>query len=503
MKLSGATHPRPSFIATAAGAARIRSTNIASALWRATSIFLLSSIIYILASGIYDDEPLLAIIHLGSAISLLVFWKCIPWGKGRYDTFGAALLLLYACFKVQAALDALFYGNRIDEIYHTVPLPESLTWLFLKSEALNHFGILLLVAIWRQTVGIQVGQFSFINNYHQARRQLPIVIYAAAIAIEFGRRIAEQNFGDLSQFSSVTSQFGVVSIYFIASAQGSRFRQVILALLLAMPLVVLAMGSGVKSDMIFPLVPGGIIVWFRYRSVSIRGAFIIFGFLLLAYSQLYVMYVREVSWGPKGTKYTSANLVYNFLSPQNTISLHDGMNHISSRINMTVSRAITVAIADAKGFEPYNIFAPIPGSVVPRFLWPDKPVLQPGAQHTLRIHNLNWSLSEAWSATAAGFFSELYLGGGYIGWLLGVVIYATLLGRVQLLTLRLAPGFGHLALSFITFFWALRFEENHTVYAFTSIIFTFVFVVLIAKGAAILSARRQRLRINRMQVRSL
>jgi hypothetical protein len=501
MKFFDINHNRSLVVGTVEGALQFRQTNVYPAIRKATAIYLMFCIFYVMFSDFHGSEPALSIIHVGSAISLIVFWKSIYWGEGRYDTFGAALLLLYAFLKLHAALDTLFYGNRFDEIYHTVPLPENLVWLFLKSETLNHIGILMLVAVWLRTVGNKLPQFSFLNNHHQVGRHLPIVIYVSAIVIELARRVAGEEFGVLTQMTFLTYQFGVVAIFFIASAQGGRYRHIMLALLLAVPMVILAFGTGMKSEMLFPLVPAVLIAWFRFDSISLKVAAVVMGFILLAYAQMYVQYVREVSWADRGTSgqssSTSAELVDGFQTAFKTLTLREGLNAISSRINMTTSRGITVAIADARGYEPYNIFAPVLSSLIPRFLWSGKPVLQPGAEHTLRIHNLNWSASEAWSATAAGFFSELYLGGGWFGWLFGVVLYATLLGRLQLFTLRMVPGFGHLALSFLTVYWALRFEEKHIVYAYTSMIFTFVFIALIAKSAAMLQGRRRRLWISR------
>lgn len=454
--------------------------NIFDSLLKSTFTYLFFCTSFLLISYI-NNKILLPIIHTGSAVSLLVFWKKINWGKARYDVFGAALLLFYAMFKIQAALDGLIYGPRIDQIYNTVPLPKDLTWLFLKSESLNHIGILLLVATWRQTVGDQIEKFSFLNNYRLVERQLPAIVWTAAIVIELMRRVGGQNFGIFAQISGLTYQFGVVSIFFIASTQRGQYRQVLTALILAVPMVLLALGTGMKENMIFPLTPAAIIIWFSFRSISLKVALALLIVILLAYSQLYVQFVRQVSWGIGGSKYSNAQLLEGFQRYLKSTSLTDGLESISSRVNMTISRATTVAIADARGFEPYNIFAPIPGSLIPRFIWPGKPVLMPGAQHTLRIHGINAPPREAWSATAAGFFTELYLGGGIIGWAFGIIFYAVLLARIQLYTLRRIPGFGHLALSFITVYWALRFEEKHIVYAYTGLIFNFIFLILIEK----------------------
>lgn len=474
---------------------RLRLHKTVSAFFKATTIYLLFCIFYLPFTDSYHNGQALPIIHLGSALSLLVFWKNINWGKASYDVFGSTLLLIYAMFKVQAALDGIVFGPRINQIYHTVPLPQDLTWLFLKSESLNHMGILFLVAIWYQTVGKQVEQFSFLNNYHQVGRQLPAFVYAAAIVFALIQRIPGHDFGVLAQFSGLTYQFGVVSIFFIASMQRGGPRQIMSALLLAAPMVILALGTGMKENMLFPLVPAGLITWFRFRSTSLRVTAVVCFFILMAYAQLYVQYVRMDSWGAGGSNYTHAQLFAGYQRHLKTVTLGEGMEAISSRMNMTISRAITVAIADAKGFEPYDIFAPIPGSLIPRFLWPGKPVLMPGAQHTLRIHGINAPPTEAWSATAAGFFTELYLGGGLIGWALGIIVYAVFLAKIQLYTLRRFPGFGHLALSFVTVYWALRFEEKHIVYAYTGLIFTFVFLVLMIKCTSVLKASRHRFKV--------
>jgi hypothetical protein len=491
MMFSGRKYHRPFFAGTAlVGSNQFRLTDPVFPFFMATAVYSLFCAFFLLFSDFFSIGIALPIIHLGSAISLLVFWKYMNWGKARYDVFGAALLLIYAMFKTQAALDGWVYGPRIDQFYRTVPLPEDLTWLFLKSESLNHMGILLLVAIWCRIVGKQIEQLSFLNNYYQVNRHLPALVYAAAIVVELMRRAAGHDFGVLAQISGLTYQFGVVSIFFIASIQRWRHRQVMLALMLAVPMVMLALGTGMKVNMIFPLVPAGLIIWFRFRSTGFKVAAVVLVFILLSFSQLYVHYVRMVSWGPGGSNYTNIQLLEGFEEYLKEVTLSDGMNSMSSRMNMTISRAVTVAIADARGFDPYNIFAPIPGSLIPRFLWPGKPVLQPGAQHTLRIHNINAPPTEAWSATAAGFFTELYLGGGVIGWALGVIIFAVLLARIQLYTLRRMPGFGHLALSFVAFYWALRFEEKHIVYAYTELLFTFVFLLLLIKVASMMQSNK-------------
>ena len=142
------------------------NSNTGPAVIVAGVFYALVCVLFVIVSSFNDNEPQLIYLQVGSGISLLLFWRCISWGKGRYDTFGASLLIIYAIFKLHSAIDTMVYGPRIDEIYPAVPLPDNLPLLFLKSEGLNHFGILLLVSVWRSVIGQKIEQFSFLNNYH-------------------------------------------------------------------------------------------------------------------------------------------------------------------------------------------------------------------------------------------------------------------------------------------------------------------------------------------------
>ena len=464
-------------------------TQLASALLVAALVYLAFAIMFLLLSPQSQREPALAVLHIGSACSLLLFWRFVRWGKGKYDAFGAIMLLISAMLKLQAAIDALVYGARIDMVPATVPWPEHSALLFMKTEALDHFGTLILVAVWRLTVGDKVGEFSFLRNYRQVGMQISLLMYLGALGVEVLGRLGGLEFGALTQLSSFTYSFGVVSIFFVAARQRRRYVRILLALIMAAPMVLMALGGGMKEAMFFPLVPAALLYWFGFKGIAPKIPVIVFGLVLFGYSQLYVHYVRSVSWG-RSYEVGTSELLGGFQKHLANTTISQGMDDMSARLNMTQSRAITVAIADARGFEPGKIFGPIPGSLVPRIFWPGKPVYQPGAEHTARILNTDIPLSRISSATAAGFFSELYLGGWYLGWLGGALAYGYLLARIQLFTLAQLRGFGHLGLSFTTAYWALRFQEKHIVYAYTSLIFTCIFLFLVIKSMSLLKTRR-------------
>lgn len=457
----------------------------------ATNAFFLSSgvyavfaIFYFLLSEASYDGLRLALIHAGSAVSLFTYWKLGRWGNARFDSFGAALLLIAILLRILAVTDAMFYGTRTGQLPQTVQYPESMMGLLFKGEAITHFGLLLVVSAWRVLVSDKIEDFSFLHNYRTVSKQLSWMVYVSALSIEVGRRLLSADFGALTQISSLTYAFGVVSIFFIAARNKRLSGRISVALLLALPMVALALGSGMKENIFFPLMPAAILYWFGFRGLAPKIIAIVGGVLLLAFAQLYVGYVRDTAWG-SDRKFTTMELIVGFQEYFAQSNIADGLESISARINMTTTHAITVAIADSRGFEPFETFGSIPASLIPRFLWPSKPVFQPGAVHTARIYNLQVPPSEISTATAAGIFSELYLGGGYIGYIAGALFLGLLLGHSQLWSLKNSPGFGHLAFCFVSAYWALRFDEKAVVYAYTSIVFTLVFLILLSKASAL------------------
>lgn len=431
----------------------------------------------------------LAVIHAGGFASLLVFWMFGRWGKARFDSFGGALLLVGAAFRVQALIDALVYGDRIDSIarHRNVPLPEPVISLLLKGEAVTVIGLLLVACSWRLSVGSSVERHSFLNSRHAIPGRTAWLVYVGAVAVDVLRRVVGVSFGPLDQVTSLLFVAGIASVYFLASSRRGAVRQVVSSVVLATPLCLLALDSGMKEEIFFPLVPAAILYWLRFRHFSTRAAALVAAVFLLSLSQLYVHHVREVSWRSSGDlDIPTGDLVRSFAQGLGSADPLDALDHMSSRINMTGAHAITVSLADNYGYEPIDVFGLIPAGVVPRLLWPGKPVMQPGAMHTARILGTTESLSEIRSATAAGFSTELYLGGWWLGVVFGALAYGWLLGTSQMWSLRFADGFGHQALCFIALYWTFRFDEKHVVYAYTSIVFAAVFIWMLSKATRVL-----------------
>ncbi|MBW8366832.1 MAG: hypothetical protein K0M70_03110 [Arenimonas sp.] len=431
-----------------------------------------------------SEATCLAVVHAGSAASLLVFWRLGRWGNARFDSFGAALVLLASVYRLHALIDTLFFGTRVEQIYAygTVPMPDDAFLLFFKAETIALFGLLLVACSWRLRVGPRVESYSFMQNAATVPVLTAVMAYVAALGVDVLTRVLGVSFGVLTMFSGTLFLVGVASIYFVAARRPSRGGRVSAAIIMALPMTLLALNKGMKSEMFLPLVPAAIHIWMGYRHVVARSTFVLLAVSVLALSQLYVFHVRQVAWHSGGIERVSPIvLLRGYVEALPTINPVDAVDSISSRINLTTTHAITVTLADKNGFEPANVFGPIPATFVPRFLWPDKPILMPGAQHTARIRGLSVPLTDIQSATAAGFVTELYLGGGWIGVALGALAFGFLLASAQNWAFRRAPGFGHLVFCFLAAYWAFRFDENHVVYSYTGVVFLVAFLLVLRK----------------------
>ena len=453
----------------------------------AIQVYLLSCLVYGLFMALAlllsrmgaDDSISLAVAHLGSGAALLTCWRHGRWGCARYDSFGAALLLVAAAFRLFAMVDALVYGTRVESMYQywALPMPESVIDLLLKGEFITTVGVLLVACSWRLGVGDRVEHFSFVGNAQQLPLKLALGVYLAALLVDIASSVLRIGFGPLEQLTSLLFGFGVAAIFFIGSHARTRVLQVVTAGLLALPMSFLAMRGGMKEEIFFPLIPAALLYWVRFNNATARGLALALGFAVLAGSQLFVQYVRETTWKSTGqVDMSTSELVSGFGAQTDRMQSSYALDSISSRVNMTIAHATTVTLADNRGHEPEEVFGMIPASVIPRVFWPGKPIMRPGVMHTARILGGMVPVSQIGSATAAGFATELYLGGWWIGVVLGCVIYGLLLAWAQKWTWRHTPGFGHQALCFLVLYWTLRFDEKAVVYAFTSVIFTVVFV---------------------------
>lgn len=442
-------------------------------------VYLSFLLVYFLLGDGLSIDVLLIWIQIGAAVTFLCVLNMIPWGGAKYGTFGGVFLLVHIILKVLAAVDAYLYGSRIEYLPAAVYVFEGDLYIFAKSEFIANIGGVVLIVAWRIFVGNSLEETSFMSRTPMNIR-IPLYVYLFAALVELVKNIFPGDLGVLTQLSQVTYALAIVSIYFLAMSRADKLGSVSLAGILGLPLSLMALGVGMKENIFFPVIPFVIVYLINYKSFLNKLFLLVTAVAILMVSQLYVSYVRAVTWGVDGDKsYNTSELVSGFINNMEKINLREDYGAISSRLNMTQTYVSTVYVADENGYKPAEIFGMIPASLVPRIFWPSKPTFVPGAMHTARVEGINVPVSEITTSTAAGFFAELYLGGWYIGWLIGSIFYGFLMAVCQISLLRRAYSFSCLSFSFVAVYWALRFDEKHVIYAYTSVIFTFSFILIV------------------------
>ena len=422
----------------------------------------------------------LVLLNLGHAGSLLAFWHFALRRRAPASSFGVILLLALAAFRVVAAMGLLLFGPAADQWPPTVQYPERVLDVYSLGESITSTGMLVLVAAWRLAIGRDLHRVGFAPLARQTVSGMPIAMYLIALAFEVSRRLLGLEFGSVQQILSISSALGVAAIFYISARRTTGAAQIASAIALALPLVAAALGSGMKESILFPLLPAAILAWGR-ANAQLRIAIIIACTFILIILQAYVGFVRDISWG-SNVNFQSTELLSKFGEHISEEDFPKLLQDISLRLDLSKAHAITVQVYKDQGPFADEIFLSIPASLIPRFLWSEKPVVQPGALHTARILGLpSERVSEITSATAPGFFAELYLWAGWTATIGGALLYGLLFATLQRRAAMKADPFWTQALTFLAVYWAIRFDENHVAYAFTGMFFFYIFMVIVSR----------------------
>lgn len=423
---------------------------------------------------ILSDQYTLAavIVHLelASVLSFYCYWRMTPWGTARYTSFGAALLIFAIVFRYLIIFDTLINGIDDQEWPSTLPIYGSLEQLFIRGEMITQLGFLLTIVAWRIAVAGALERLSLPRLAFRGVARLKLItLYGAALVITALNRADAVDFGGFAQLVGGVTFLGVAAIYLYASSFRSRWRRFGMAVVLALPLCLAAMNSGMKSEIFLPLVPSFMILWRNFSHIGARAVLVAAALGLFAIGGLYTNYVRTYIWksGQQESPVQIAQAVYDSITAENFTKAMAG---VMGRVNYAMAHAITMAVVDRDGFYFEEVYMPLPVIFIPRLLWPDKPAIQPGAAHTRRILGSSKDLSEMTSSTAAGLYAEMYLGGGYLVMMLSAIVYGALVGKLQLWVLRRLPALATALMAYFLFYQSLRFDEAAVLYVYNGII---------------------------------
>jgi hypothetical protein len=149
-------------------------------------------------------------------------------------------------------------------------------------------------------------------------------------------------------------------------------------------------------------------------------------------------------------------------------------------------RGWTMAVAEADGYQPELVFAPLLYVFVPRMAWPEKPAIRQGWEFSGLVFGPAYM---AWneSSLSAGLYPALYLGAGWPGVLIGAFAIGALMAGLSALARRIGGPVlaGLFTLTLLPY--ALRLDEAWTVGAFSGPIINFVYIAAIFVAARLLS----------------
>ena len=400
-------------------------------------------------------------------------------------------MLSCAVFRLFNAIDTAINGARLEQwkafVYASTPNPE---WNIFCAETLTVVGFLCVSAGWQSVVlgkGINLGLFGRTS----ASTTVLSTMYLSGLAFEVAKRIIAVDFTGLDQLISVFHLGGIAAIFGIVSRSHRVALRVPFAVVLGLPLAYLALHGGMKENIILPLLPSAFFAWTACKSRLSRVLLLSCGFAVLCVLQVYVKMTRTLVW-VHGQQLSTNELVETFLASTDSEALLGGLDSTASRVNLTNIHAWTMTIADNSGFLPDEVFGGLASIFVPRLIWPDKPSYQPALEQTNRIYGLK---KHMYTSTAAGFVTELYLGGGLIVAFLGSVCFGLGIGLLQRLVSRISTPLAVQVQNFSLFILALRLDEDPVVYAFSKPAFFVVFIILIAGlwNVVDLVSRRQNL----------
>jgi hypothetical protein len=431
-----------------------------------------------------DGVEWLVALHAGNAAALMWYWKFSRWEGGKFLSFGGLSVLAGALFRLISIVDTVTYGLRLENWPPTVS-ELAFEQSVIRGEVISVAGLLLVVIGWRYALRWHLPQANVAAGSATGGVE-SLVFWLLSLGVLATGGVFQKvgaSFGTLLPSVFLLGSSSVAFLPIMSRTTGVS--RALLALLMGLPFAALGMRSGMKSEIFLPLLPGAVFAWGALRNPLARGVMIAVATALLVLSQGYVHFVRLTTWNSK-IELPVSTLVDAYLrqiESSRTTALLASAEGMSSRVNLTGTHAITVGLTEQNGFLPDRVFLPIPLVFVPRILWPDKPAFAPGAEQTARITGRG-SAASATSSTAAGFFTEMYMGGGVLGLVLASLAYGLLSGVLQRALISGGSSEVNKIYALVLLQQAVRLDESTPVTAYAAVVTVFLVAITISKTAA-------------------
>lgn len=418
----------------------------------------------------FEGDVWLVLLHIAAAASLYFLWSRGQWGEARFESFGAVVLLAALLYRLIGIVDVLTYGSRIEDwpasVYSSEPW-----WAITRGEVLTHLSLVLVVLSWHWLIGRNSVRTAFLvaSKRRGKTHQSAWFFYFFAMALELSNRLFNLEYGSAAQMIHVFYLSGIAATLVIANARPNNKSRILWAAGLALPLSFMALGSNMKENIIIPLLPTGILLWVTSKKIGAKLVLLIAAILFTAFLQAYVSFARPILWSETETRISVEQTIDQFLLETSGEDLLRGLEGAIARLNLTNAHAWSVAIVDRMGYDPDSVFGLARDILIPRFLWPDKPLVDPGGIQTERLMGVSFHESTR-TSIAMGFGGVLYIGGGWIAVVLGSVVFGLFVATCQVLLTKFATETALVIFNFVLFISALRWDEKTLVPAIAGMI---------------------------------
>jgi hypothetical protein len=434
---------------------------------------------------IAGDDVSLAAQSVAGLVALLALWRRLDWHGEGYVSFGGILLLAAVANRVLYAVDIVLNGNRL----FAWPFPSENEWgAVAKGEWMTVVGTIIVVYFWRRAGGLVAATRSTASSPGGRGNVGYWVLYVCAVAIELLRQRGILS-DAIAQLAAITYASGLGAIVILNDRRGPRAVIAIRTALMTLPLAFLALGSGMKEAVIVSFLPLMIVYWRRLDHIVTRVALMVGMALAAALITSFVSSYRDRVWvgDEQVSSWTVLSDMFSDGPYGGTQLAEHGVGDFVMRSNATYHRGWAVDMADQDGYLPGPIFGELAVIFIPRFLWPEKPDIEPGQEHSARLYGDEYRLSST-SSTAAGLFPALYLGGGWIAFIVASIVLGWALGRLHTGLVRFGNPFSLSAFSWILLLYALRLDETWPIYALSGPLISFVYVIIV--GSVVLAFAR-------------
>lgn len=410
-----------------------------------------------------------------------VAWRNMRWPDAisKYWSFGAMFLLVCVVQRVLYSADFMLSGPAYEgwPVYSASPQRA-----LLKGELLTLVGMLLTILAWQLLGGMRISPAAIFQDQSGRTRRMTVILYIMALAGLGVSKVAPNVSALFGQALPTLAGLGLITAVLLSIRQfRGRFARLGCVMILSLPYLLIAISAGMKETLILALLPAAVLLWMAVPNILGRVTIVSGASVLLALVTAFVGYTRAENWYSDKEK-SSGELVEGFATSLASSGagsvLNDGIKTFLARSNGSAYRGWAVAVAEERGSHPELVFWPLTYVFIPRILWPDKPLLNIGQQYSGVVFGERYTWVSS-SSTAIGLYSSFYLGGAWLGWIIGSVSLGALLAFATKVARRVGGAYfaGVFGLSLVPY--VLKLDEVSSVGAITTPIISLAYMTVI------------------------